>query len=207
MHKRVHYLDVYERHFRRFVDRKPVVLEIGVAGGGSLRLWQSYFGPGTQVIGLDIRPGCRTHRAPGIEVIIGSQDDPVVLDRILDKYRIDVVIDDGSHHMDHVRATFDHLYPRIDKHGCYLVEDMHTAYWEEYGGGLNAPNSFIEFTKSKLDEINAVHTRGAVAPTTFTASTASIHVYDSIVVFERAPQGKRQAIRTEAMPVPDPAAP
>ena len=42
MHKWVHYLDVYERHFRRFVDRKPVVLEIGVAGGGSLRLWQSY---------------------------------------------------------------------------------------------------------------------------------------------------------------------
>jgi hypothetical protein len=38
LHKWVHYFDIYSRHFERFRDRQPVVLEIGVFGGGSLAL-------------------------------------------------------------------------------------------------------------------------------------------------------------------------
>jgi SAM-dependent methyltransferase len=202
IHKWVHYFDVYERHFRRFVDRKPTVLEIGVAGGGSLRMWKEYFGEGSRVIGIDIDPACRKHECEGIEIFIGSQDDPALLDRVLEAHdAIDIVIDDGSHQMKHLRATFEQLYHRISPFGLYLLEDLHTCYWEQYGGGLNEPASFMEFTKQKLDEINAVHTRGAVPPTRFTAETAAICVYDSIVVFERAPQGRRQAPMTERMPL------
>src|SRR3974390_3553832 len=46
IHKWLHYFDIYERHFKRFVGREVHVLEIGVESGGSLRMWRGYFGHG-----------------------------------------------------------------------------------------------------------------------------------------------------------------
>jgi hypothetical protein len=69
--------------------------------------------------------------------------------------------------------------------GVYFVEDMHTAYWPEYGGGLRKADTFIEKSKHLIDELNADHARGALAPTDFTRSTLSIHFFDSCVIFEK----------------------
>jgi len=79
------------------------------------------------------------------------------------------------------------------------VEDTHTCYWDNYGGGLGKEGSFMEFVKQKLDEINAVHTKGALPITEFTRSTDCIACYDSVIAFERRRQGKRQAPITESM--------
>lgn len=65
----------------------------------------------------------------------------------------------------------------------------------------------MEFVKDRLDDINALHGKGAFPVTEFTRSTHSISVYDSVVVFEKRPQGVRQAIVTEAIPGPGLAAP
>lgn len=93
-------------------------------------------------------------------------------------------------------ATFEHLYPRIDVNGLYLVEDLHTCYWEEYGGGLRRQGSFIELIKERIDDINAMHARGVIPVSEFTRSTDSMTIYDSVVVFEKRRQGRRQAIMT-----------
>lgn len=200
LHKWFHYFDIYERHFSRFRDKAPVVLEIGVFGGGSLAMWKSFFGEESRLIGIDINPECKAHEAPGIDIFIGSQDDPNLLEQVLQKYpHIDIVLDDGSHRMDHMIRTFEILYDRISPNGVYMVEDTHTCYWPEYDGGLNRPGSFMEFTKAKLDEINAVHSRGALPVSNFTKSTDYIACYDSVVVFERRRQGKRQAPITQPM--------
>ena len=75
---------------------------------------------------------------------------------------------------------------------AYLVEDLHTAYWEEYEGGLRRKNSFIEHCKDLIDELNADHARG-LQPTEFTRSTLSMHFYDSVVVFEKGRHTSKQA--------------
>jgi SAM-dependent methyltransferase len=202
LHKWFHYFDIYERHFSRFRDKAPVMLEIGVAGGGSLAMWKAYLGEGARIIGVDINPAAKAHEDEGIEVFIGSQDDPALINSILDKYpHIDIVLDDGSHMMNHMRSTFEQLYEQVGPRGVYMVEDTHTCYWSEFGGGVNEKDSFMEFTKQKLDEINAAHARGAVPVSTFTRSTDCIAVYDSIVVFERRPQGVRQARITGPMDI------
>jgi SAM-dependent methyltransferase len=200
LHKWLHYFDIYERHFERFRDRAPTILEIGVFGGGSLQMWKAYFGHGARVVGIDINPACKVHEEAGIEIFIGSQDDPALIDQILDRYdAFDIVIDDGSHIMRHVMKSFELLYDKVAPHGVYLVEDLHTAYWDEYEGGLKRAGTFMEFVKEKLDEINATHTRGAIPVSTFTRSTACIAVYDSVVVFEKRPQGTRQTSMTTGM--------
>jgi hypothetical protein len=95
------------------------------------------------------------------------------------------VLDDGSHVMQHIVTTFGFLYPRTANDGVYLVEDLHTAYWDEYGGGVKREGSFIELCKELIDELNADWSRGVLPPTEFTRSTLSMHFYDSMAIFER----------------------
>jgi hypothetical protein len=56
-----------------------------------------------------------------------------------------------------------------------MVEDLHTAYWDEYGGGVGREGSFIELCKRLIDELNADWSRDALPPTEFTRSTLSMH--------------------------------
>lgn len=198
--KWVHYFDIYERHLERFRGTSPVMLEIGVSGGGSLAMWKEYLGPGAQIIGVDIDHNCKMHESDGIDVFIGSQDDPALITKILQKYaRLDIVIDDGSHIMRHMIDSFELLYMHVAANGVYLVEDTHTCYWSDYGGGLKRQGSFMEYVKDRLDDVNAVHTHGALPITPFTRGTDSICCYDSVVVFERRPQGERQVLVTKHM--------
>lgn len=176
------------------------MLEIGVFGGGSLAMWKEFFGKGTKIIGLDINPECKQHQADGIEIFIGSQDDPQLIGQILQKYpTLDLVLDDGSHIMPHMIASFEMLYDKLQANGIYMVEDTHTCYWPEFGGGYKHEGSFMEYAKLKLDELNAVHTRGILPISNFTKSTDFISFYDSVIVFEKRPQGSRQAPITGPM--------
>jgi hypothetical protein len=186
IHKWKHYFPAYEAHFARFVNRPMVFLEIGCGQGGSLQMWKRHLGPHARIVGVDIVPECRAFEEDQISIRIGAQSDTGFLQGLLDEFGpFDVVLDDGSHRMADVTATFGFLYPRIATDGVYMVEDLHTAYWAEYGGGLRREGSFIELCKTLLDELNADWSRGALPPTAFTASTLSMHFYDSLAVFER----------------------
>ncbi len=186
IHKWKHYFPIYERHFKDFVYKPVTFIEIGCGPGGSLQMWKQYFGPHARIVGIDINPECKKFAEDQIEIHIGAQQDPAFLQHVIDQVGIpDIVVDDGSHVMSHLVATFDFLYPKMLKNGVYLVEDLHTAYWEEYEGGLRKPTTFIEICKNLIDELNADHSRGALSPTEFTKSTMAMHFYDSVVVFER----------------------
>ena len=199
INKHIHYLSIYEKHFDRFVDTSPTILEIGVGGGGALQMWKAYFGPGTKCIGVDISQDC-WYREEDIDIFVGSQADHNVIKQITDKYpRIDIIIDDGSHHNQHMIASFAMLYPHLHETGIYLVEDCHTCYREEYGGGFRTQDSFMEFSKQRIDDVNALHTRGGVEVTPFTKWTQSISFYDSIVIYEKKPQGNRNHMHTQAL--------
>ena len=185
--KWVHYLPIYEKHFQRYVDKPVTVLEIGCLHGGSLQLWKRYFGPHARIVGIDINPACAAHVEDQIDVRIGSQDDPVFLQKVVDEFGpFDIVIDDGSHVCEHLVASFNALYSHVKDDGIYVAEDLHSNYWGEYGGGLRKPGTFIEVAKQLIDELNAYHCRGALDVTRFTNTTASISFYDSMVFFEKA---------------------
>lgn len=181
-----HYFPVYERHFAPWVDRATTFLEIGVSKGGSLKLWQRYFGPYATIIGIDIDPACARYEAPGIHVRIGSQSDPAFLDRVLAEFGVpDVVLDDGSHHMDHVRATFEYLYPRLTSDAVYLVEDLHTGYLPEYGGGTDSPANFFHYAHAAVLQMNRHWARDPIPVDPIFDNTRSVCFYDSMVCLEK----------------------
>ncbi|MCJ2011819.1 class I SAM-dependent methyltransferase [Methylobacterium sp. J-076] len=210
IHKWSHYFPVYERHFSSFINRPITFLEIGCGDGGSLQMWRRYLGPYAQFVGLDIRPECKNFEGDQIQVRIGNQADTAFLDGIIAEFGVpDIIVDDGSHAMSDVCTTFSHLYRQMRSTGVYLVEDLHTAYWPQYGGGLRRQGTFIEMTKNLIDELNADLSEGALEPTEFTRTTNAICVYNSIVVLERGlPLPKRSLLVGStgyfgAHPIPD----
>jgi len=196
IHKWSHYFPIYERHFSAWRGRSVVFWEIGVFKGGSLQMFQRYFGPMAKIIGIDIDSTAKCHEEPGIFVRIGSQSDAQFLDSVIKEFGLpDVVLDDGSHVMSDLWATFSHLYPEMAKNSVYFVEDLHTCYWEEYGGGRGKKESFLEKTKNLIDELQADHSRGAVVPSKFTRETFSISIYDSVVVFEKGDVFRKESLQ------------
>ena len=188
IHKWMHYFDVYHRHFQQFRGRPVTVLEFGVFHGGSLQMWKHYFGPDARIVGVDINPACKALEEEQIEVVIGDQEDRAFLAGLRDGLgTVDIVIDDGGHTMAQQIATFEELFPAVRSEGVYLVEDLHTSYWDEYGGGYRSPGSFIEYAKDLVDELHGWHVRDQPhLLTDHTRQIGGMHVYDSVIVFDKA---------------------
>lgn len=186
VHKWHHYIPLYERYFAPFRGRPVRVLEIGVSEGGSLQLWRNYFGPAAVIYGIDIDPACARHNGVAGQVRTGSQLDQGFLDGVVDEMGgIDIVIDDGSHHMEDIPATLQGLFPRLNDGGIYLIEDLHTAYWPESGGGYRSRGNFFRLVMACVDDMHHwYHGRGLQHPK-ISAHCRGVHIHDSIVVLEK----------------------
>ncbi len=205
IHKWHHYFEIYDRHFARFRGQPVQMLEIGVSQGGSLQMWRQYFGPEARITGIDINPACKSFADEHTQILIGDQEDPAFLQQVADSMpRIDILLDDGGHTMGQLRTTFDQLFPRIDAHGVYLAEDLHSCYWPEYGGGLREPASFLEFSKGLIDQLNAWHSKEPkrLQVDAFTRSAHSMHFYDSILVIEKRPMAAPEHSTTGTATLP-----
>jgi hypothetical protein len=187
IHKWVHYLEIYERHFAPYRKTPVKMLEIGVSRGGSLEIWREYFGKDATIFGIDIDPACAGYVTAPNQVRIGSQDDPVFLKKVLHEMGgPDIVLDDGSHIGRHQRKSFDILFPLLKPGGLYVMEDLHTSYWpgRPYAGGHNRDGTAIGHIKQMIDDMHAWyhHSRETTPGKT---DVGAIHLYDSIVVIEK----------------------
>jgi 23S rRNA U2552 (ribose-2'-O)-methylase RlmE/FtsJ len=187
IHKYMHYFEIYDRHFARYRGTDVHVLEIGVAHGGSLKMWKEYFGPKAHIYGVDVEPSVKKLEEPQVEIFIGSQSDVPFLESLAAAIpRLDILIDDGGHTMIQQEVTFRTLFPHISPDGVYLCEDLHTSYWGQFGGGYKREGTFIELSKGLIDEINAWHSNSSqLTVTDFTRSAHSLHFYDSVLVIEK----------------------
>lgn len=198
IHKWTHYFPVYEDLFKRYQNRTCTILEIGCDKGGSLQLWKRYLGPYAQIVGVDINPECKNSEEEQIQIEIGSQSDPEILESIIQRYApFDIVIDDGSHKMSDIATSFRHLFQHVSMDGLYIVEDLHTAYWSSFEGGLGQENSFIEFSKKVIDAIHIDYIKTTQEWDPFLLEVAkhtrALRFTDSMIIYE-----KGRAIRKHA---------
>ena len=192
-----HYFSVYERHFNKFIGKKPTILEIGIFKGGSIQLWNDYFDNECFIYAIDIDPKCleieKLNNVKNIKLELGNQEEPEFWRKYLkNKPKFDIVIDDGGHTMNQQIVTYDKVYNHMSNNGVYLCEDLHTSYWKKFGGGLRNPNSFIEYSKNFIDMLNSFHIKNEDKDkcdiqkyNEFRKQTDSIHYYDSIIVLEK----------------------
>ncbi len=188
IHKWHHYLPIYDRYFSPWRNRPLRFLEIGVSQGGSLSMWRRYFGPQATIFGIDIDPACAAYDGIAGQVRIGSQADPAFLAAVVAEMGgIDIVLDDGSHRMDHIRASFRTLFPQVQPGGLYFVEDLHTAYLPTYGGGYRASANFFNFARDMVDDMHRWYHRKSSTTADLGTMCTGIHIHDSICVFDRNP--------------------
>jgi hypothetical protein len=148
---RVHgYTRAYEIHFANLRGEPISLLEIGVAAGCSLRMWRDYF-PRARIYGLDVRD-CPALEGFDVVLFRGSQSDPSVLRHVArETGGCDLIIDDGSHLWSDQLVAFQFLYAHLRPGGWYVIEDLHTSYWNAYKAGENRP---MEFFFELLHEMN-----------------------------------------------------
>ena len=181
--KWIHYFDVYHKLLAPYVGQPVKVLEIGVFHGGGLDQLRSYLGPQAELIGIDIGEESAAVCADRFEVLIGDQTDTDFLARVAaERGPFDVVIDDGGHSMRQQITAIEHLFASVREGGIYIVEDTHTSYWEPYH---DADQTFMEWVKDRVDDINAYHVAREADLSQWTTQVAAIHVFDSIVAFDR----------------------
>jgi hypothetical protein len=154
------YTPHYDRYFKPMKSRRLNVLEIGVGGyespevgARSLRMWKAYFRK-SQIVGIDLydKSYFSEHR---IDVRQCDQTDKDSLKRLCEEYGgFDIVIDDGSHINEHVIESFEVLFPLLREGGIYAAEDIQTAYWPSYGGGINGTRTSMKYFKDLVDGLN-----------------------------------------------------
>lgn len=146
------------------------VCEVGVAGGGSLEMWQHLFPFGT-VVGVDI--SAASTWPAGTRHVIAAQDDPglpAALLEHLDGY--DLIVDDCSHDGALTQRTWELLWPLVVPGGFYVVEDWNGAFansrqpgapypWGE--GILATVQNFLRLLHSREAECDSIEYRYGLA--------------------------------------------
>lgn len=203
------YTPHYERQLGSLRDEEFVLLEIGIGGynreqdgGASLRMWKSFF-PKATIVGLDIEEK-EFVREPRIIPYQGSQDDPDVFARIFAEVGVPlVVIDDGSHRVQHVLDSFRIVFPQLPDGAIYAIEDIQTSYWPDWGGSedLSSTETSMALVKRLLDGLNHEEFLSpAYEPTYTDRNVVALHAYHNLVLIEKGENAegslKRAANRT-----------
>ena len=176
--KWLHYFDIYHRHFARFVGRPVRILEVGIYSGGSLDMWQAYFGKQCEVFGVDIEEACKIYERPNVHILIGDQADRKFWSRVKqDIGPIDILVDDGGHLPQQQIITLEEMLPHLRPNGVFLCEDVH-----------GAENAFLAYVGGLIGQLNAVNLSAPTQAdaTPFQQSISAINIYPYVVVIERS---------------------
>lgn len=177
-----HYFDIYHRHLAQFRNRRPTIVEVGVYSGGSLGMWQNYFGDGCKIHGVDIEKACKCYESKGISIHIGDQEDRDFWLAFREQVGpVDVLIDDGGHTPEQQMVTLEEILPYMPPGSVYICEDVHRV-----------ANRFADFAAGLISQLNAQNRiEGSILQATTTPlqqSLASIHVYPYVYVIEKHTQ-------------------
>jgi len=183
------YFEVYDNILKNYVGKNPKMLEIGVAHGGSLELWLKYFDNEVDLYAVDINKDFLDYKFDAkVDYACVDQSSTEHWNAYLTgKPKFDIVVDDGSHDSEHQILTLLTLFPKLNEGGIYVVEDTHTSYWSEWGGGLHKQGTFIEFAKQLIDLLHAPHIRESAPPALAKAfvDLKSVTFHNSMVVLEK----------------------
>lgn len=154
------FTDIYARYFEPLRDKPIKLLEIGIAGGASMRMWLEYF-QNAEVLGIDHCSDFAHHNlGPRGFQLHGDVRHKKLWEKLADResgWQFDIVVDDGAHYSDAIIEAFNGAWPLLKPGGLYCVEDLHFLYAQEIGHG--AKSTAFDFFQEKMHQM---HERGAM---------------------------------------------
>ncbi len=131
------YCQFYETHLPRNIKQ---LLEIGVHRGASLKMWADWY-KGAKIFGGEFDSN-NFYNDEKITTHFVDQRLPLSLKNLIEKIGFcDVIIDDGSHVIQHQIDTLKVLLPHCK---YYVLEDLHTSLYKGLKGreyGVHQPNT------------------------------------------------------------------
>lgn len=120
------YLETYDSLFKPF-KKECTLLEIGLATGDSIKLWDKYFELST-IVGVDIslvfnREDADAGNNNAVYLIEADATKPDIVDK-LKNWTFDIIVEDGSHMTQDQITTFNLLKGKLNKGGIYIIEDI-----------------------------------------------------------------------------------
>lgn len=199
------YLAVYDAELHDWHGRDISLLEVGVQNGGSMQVWSKYFGTASRIVGLDIDERIMDLAHPdNVRLVVADGTDAQQVISALGDATFDLIVDDGSHMSADVIKSFRLLFPRLNPGGKYIIEDLHCAYWDDFGGGLLRRDSSIEMLKRLIDVLHHDHIdllhQVELDVTddlyiSLRSSVGRVSFYDSVAVIEKLPFVKTEPYR------------
>ena len=121
------YIGVYEEILSKYVGKAANLLEIGVASGFSLLMWEEYLQNGT-VHGIDLIPMPKVLDGHlSISYHCMNAYDAGNLAEEMSDLSFDIFIDDGSHKLNDQLIAMCVLWPKVKPGGVLVVEDVFPA--------------------------------------------------------------------------------
>ena len=135
-----YYDHFYEKNFASYLNHPVNILEIGIRGGGSIRIWKEYFHSDSNVYGGDIENFAPIENTTCYKMDMYSQE---ALNLFEDSY-FDIVIDDGPHTYESFVSIITKYYSKIKKGGILVVEDIIDTSWVEPLVSLSKTTGYSE---------------------------------------------------------------
>ncbi|CAM8347947.1 hypothetical protein MCESTEHM2_00840 [Candidatus Methylopumilus universalis] len=181
--KHYSYFYSYSELLEKYRNKPITFIEIGILDGGSLFMWRDFFGKKARIIGIEFNPEAKKWEKEGFEIYIGSQSDKVFWDSFFKKIgMVDIILDDGGHTNEQQIVTAHMCIPFIKDGGLLITEDTHTSYMTRFGNP--SKHSFIEWTKTIIDNINSRCQGISVSNLKYKKYIHSVRFFESIVCFE-----------------------
>ncbi|KAF4968438.1 hypothetical protein FZEAL_10396 [Fusarium zealandicum] len=172
-----HYM--YEKHVRSLQGKPVKLLEIGLGCNAALGPGASYytwleFLPGVDLYFIENNKRCAEQyksKNANVSIAIGDQADPSFLKEFSDESTkdslFDVIIDAGGHSMEQQITSLEYLWKSVKPGGLYVIEDLHTSYWEDFGGDPSArdtrKHTTMKYVFALLDDLMAGWTKKSVS--------------------------------------------
>lgn len=155
------YTKVYADFFGPIRNDPLVFLEIGIYKGNSVKLWESYF-PNATLYFIDNTPSYIEYFSKRSHYHFMDQTDWYTLHAFAKSVggEFDVILDDAGHSMVGQIGSFQTFFQYLKSGGLYIIEDLHSSYWQQYGGGgtiqnpKSGPGTCVFYLQSLVDELN-----------------------------------------------------
>lgn len=151
------YTRVYYDLLAHLRDQPLRLLEIGVYNGGSLRMWREFL-PNAALFAIDVDSRCVAfeREIPNTTIRLVDQGSEQELSAFVKETggEFDFIVDDGGHTMVQQVTSFKMLFPHVVAGGAYVIEDLGTAYWYEYGGrDIGKAGTSVALVKELVDAV------------------------------------------------------
>lgn len=122
------YIDVYEELLKPYRSEARNILEIGLLGGESHRMWIDYFEGTVYGIDCDLKPlngqFDLTDMVKNFNVVIGDATNPEHIKKHFEGIKFDVIIEDAGHDIAQQFKIYETLFPYLSRTGIYIIEDV-----------------------------------------------------------------------------------